>query len=146
MSLMDEAFTFGHRIALGQLVESGVDDYELMRKTMELLHQHKLRRREIRKLLDYFEAVLVQLKDWSVKEQSLQYEPTPEERQAGLLELGKQLKEFSTVDAIATRLHISHDDALRLPYGTVYMMLLKDSELHKFERRLHKIHERKMRR
>jgi hypothetical protein len=95
------------------------------------------------KVYEYVKDVITKLNTWSEKEKALHYEPTAEEVRAGINQISEKLQEFATVDAIAKRMHISHDETLRLPYSTVYMMLLADLEHSKFERRLNKIYENK---
>ena len=142
IDLLSERFTFGHRLALVSAVQNE-SPFEVMRLCIEVLHNIKVKPRHIRKLFNYFQDVLEKLYQWCEREKLLHYEPTAEEKQAGIKELGDILKEFGQVDAIATRMHISHDEALQLPYSTVFMILRKDLEQSKFERRLQKVYERK---
>lgn len=142
MDLFGEHFTLGHRLALGNAVQSQ-KEYEILKDMISALHEVKIKPRHIKRMIKYFREILEKLEKWIEREKQLQYDPTPEEVQAGYNEIGKKLKDFSVVDAIALRMGISHDDALQLPYTTVYMMLLKDLEQSKFERRLQKVYERK---
>lgn len=142
IDVLSDAFLFGHRLAIGKLV-AGFDELALFKGTIEALHDFTPQTKHFGKLYPYVVYVLDGIRQWAEREKQLHYEPTAEEKQAGIAELSKKLKEFSTIDAIAKRMGISHDDALQLPYATVYMMLLKDLEQSKFERRLQKVYERK---
>ena len=142
IDLLSDKFLFGHRIELGKLIASG-EDNNLIDGVMFALYEVKIRPIHYPIVYNHVKEVLEKLKVWTDKERALEYVPTPEEREAGINVISEKVKEFATIDAIATRMHISHNDALALPYSIVFLMLQKDLEQSKFERRLNKIYERK---
>lgn len=142
VDLFTERFTFGHRLALGTALQQK-SPYDIMQQIMSVLHGITIQPRHVRRLYNYFQDILEKLEKWCEREKLLHYEPSAEEKQAGIKQLGEILKEFGQVDSLAVRMHISHDDVLKLPYSTVFMILRKDLEQSKFERRLHKVYERK---
>lgn len=142
IDLLSENFTFGQRLALANAIRSE-SPFEIMQQVFKVMHNVAIKPRDVKKLFNYFQDILEKLEKWCEREKVLNYEPSAEEKQAGIKQLGEILKEFGQIDAIATRMHISHDAVLQLPYTTVFMILRKDLEQSKFERRLNKVYERK---
>ena len=140
IDLFSSQFTFGHRLWMGKAAQEAKSDFELLRMIFDGLHEFEIKPCHVRKVYDYFDDMLKRLQRWCEYEKQLNYEPTIEEKRAGIEIIGKKLKEFATIDAIATRMRISHDQALQLPYDTVFKMLLKDMEQSRFERKLNKIY------
>jgi len=70
------------------------------------------------------------------------YEPTIEEQEAGVEELGK-FGFFATAVQLARKYGKTHDDILAMPAREVYTTLLYDFEQSEIEKRLQKIHSRK---
>ncbi|MDR2066109.1 MAG: hypothetical protein LBP85_10445 [Prevotellaceae bacterium] len=142
IDILSERFTFGQRLEFNRLSELTYD-HQIIEAVIYVLYEIKVKPEYYVSVYGHVKDVLTKLNIWNEKEKALQYEPTPEEIRAGINQISDKLKEFATVDAIAKRMHISHDDSLKLPYSTVYMMLLADFEHSKFERRLSKIYENK---
>lgn len=76
----------------------------------------------------------------SVKKEKkkLKYTPTPDEKRAGIDRLN-QFGQWGTIDTIARRCGIMHDEVLNLRYNDVFLMLWKDLEEVKFQQRLSRI-------
>jgi hypothetical protein len=142
IDILSENFTFGQRIALNQISEY-TKDFELIEGIIYALYEVKIKKSDYAKVYLHVREVLQKLSVWVEKEKLLKYEPTPEEIRAGINKISEKLGDFATVDAIAKRMHISHQNAIDLPYSTVFLMLLSDLEHTKFERRLNKIYEQK---
>ena len=142
MDVRSDKFLLWHRLQLGELLNTR-DEVAIFEGAIRLLYGIRIQPKQYPKLYHHVKDVLSGMSFWMEKEKALRYEPTAEERQAGIDEVGKKVKEFATVDAIARRMHISHDEALKLPYATVYLMLLNDLEQSKFERRLQKVYSKK---
>lgn len=138
-----DKFLLWHRLQLGELLNTQ-NEVAIFEGIVRILYGIHIQPKHYRRFYHHVKEVIDGLAFWMEKEKALKYQPTPEERQAGIEELGKRVKEFATVDAIARRMHISHDDALKLPYATVYLMLLNDLEQSKFERRLQKVYSKKV--
>lgn len=142
MDVRSDKLLLWHRLQLGELLNVQ-NEAAIFEGIVRILYRISIKPKHYRRFYYHVKDVLGGLAFWVEKEKALKYEPTPEERQAGIDQIGKSVKEFGTVDAIARRMHISHDDALKLPYATVYLMLLNDLEQSKFERRLHKVYSKK---
>ena len=142
MDVRSDKFLLWHRLQLGELLNTQ-NEVAIFEGVVRILYNIHIQPKLYRRFYDHVKAVLDGLAFWVEKEKALKYEATPEEKQAGIDQIGKKVKEFGTIDAIARRMHISHDDALKLPYATVYLMLLNDLEQSKFERRLHKVYSKK---
>lgn len=138
----DERFLFWHRINLGHLVDQK-DELFLFKNSFKLLYDYDITPADYYTYFNVYEKVVRGIEYWLDKEKELKYEPTSEEKKAGIEDISKKLKEFSTIDAIALRMHISHDDVLKIPYATVYLMLLNDMEVFKYQKRLTKIQQQK---
>lgn len=140
LDLFGDGFTYGMRIAVGQDLEAAATDFEAMRGILNTLHGVEITPDDVAEVYDYYTQILGGLGKWLEMEAQLRYDPTPEERRAGIDTAFRELGHFNTLDAIALRMRISHDAALQLPYMTVWLMLKKDLATSQYERRLNKIH------
>lgn len=68
----------------------------------------------------------------------LKYDPEPEEIKAGFKKLDNGL--FGTIDTIARRMVISHDEVLQLSQQKVFMMLKIDLDSFNYSKRLRKVY------
>lgn len=142
MDVRSDKFLLWHRLQLGELLNTQ-NEVAIFEGVIRIMYGIHIRPKHYQRFYDHVKSTLDGLAFWVEKEKALKYEPTPEEKRAGIDQIGKKVKEFGTIDAIARRMHISHDDALKLPYATVYLMLLNDLEQSKFERRLQKVYSKK---
>ena len=71
-----------------------------------------------------------------------EYEPTPEEIEAGVDELNV-FGVFATVDALAEKYSKDPDEILKWEARKVYTILIKDFDKSQIERRINKIRSRK---
>ena len=138
--------TFGQRIDIGKLMGSDVSEVEKFEQTFEILHGFKPKIIEYRKYIGYFSEIIEGLKFWAEKEATmLKYEPTPEEKQAGIKDFSQKVGEFSTVKALAKTYSRDPDEILEWEYGKVFGILYTDLEEHKFNVRYQKVIEQKHR-
>lgn len=136
--------TFGQRIDLGKLMCSEYSEVEKFEKTFEILHEVKLKISEYKKHIDYFATIIEGLKFWSEQEATLlKYEPTQEEKQAGIKDFSQKVGEFATVKALAKAYSKDPDEILNWEYGKVFGILYTDLEEHKFNVRYNKVLEAK---
>lgn len=142
IDVRSDKFLLWHRLQLGEVLNSQ-NEVAIFEGVVRVLYNVNIKPKHYRRFYNHVKDLLNGLAFWIEKEKALKYEPTLEERQAGIDQIGKKVKEFGTIDAIARRMHINHNEALRLPYATVYLMLLNDLEQSKFERRLHNIYSKK---
>lgn len=70
---------------------------------------------------------------------TFKYNPSPEEIEAGYMELNHGI--FGTVDQIAQRLNIPHDEVFSLPEKRIYAMLRIDFENSMYQKRLQKVYQ-----
>lgn len=141
MDILGGDFLYKHRLALGKLAQE--DELAFFEGAVSELHGFTPKPMHYPKLAAYLQEIISGLNTWVEREKQLHYEPTSEERQAGIAELGRKLGEFSTIDTLSQRQRIPHDAVLEMDYITVYMMLLKDLELGKLERRIANVYEKK---
>jgi hypothetical protein len=144
IDVSSEKFTFGQRIFLGKI--DTTSSHKIIEQVMSVLYGVKVKPWQYKSVYAHILDVLNKLNKWSEIEKALNYEPTAEEKQAGIKQITDKLQDFATVDAIAKRMHISHDNAMKLPYAIVFQMLQSDLEHSKFERRLSKVYEQKYKR
>lgn len=136
--------TFGQRIDLGKLMGSDEPEINKFEKTFEILHRFKPKVTEYKKYIGYFSDIVDGLKFWSEQEATmLKYEPTPEEKQAGIKDFSQKVGEFSTIKALAKAYGKDPDEILDWKYGKVFGILYTDLEEHKFNTRYHKVIESK---
>jgi hypothetical protein len=140
--------TFEQRIELGRIISSGCDSAQALRDVMRCLHGVEVdfsKKEELKWHIIYFEEVLKGIAFWVEQEKRLKYEPTPEELQAGILQMTKNIGEYATLLAIAQAYNRDPDEVLDWKYGKVFGILLADFEKAKFQRRLQSVYERKNR-
>jgi hypothetical protein len=142
IDILGGEFSFGQRLAIAEALQKN-KTFDVFKNCIKALHNIKPAKRHVKKLYNYFSDILLKTKVWVEREKTLKYQPSPEEKQAGISNLNDMLKEFGQIDAIAVRMRIKHDEVLQMPYSTVFMIMRKDLEQAKFERRLQKIYEQK---
>lgn len=69
--------------------------------------------------------------------ETFNYDPTPEEVRAGFYSLNHGV--FGTIDKLAQRLRVKHDEVLAMPELTIYAILKIDFENSMYQRRLQKV-------
>ncbi|MDR1416268.1 MAG: hypothetical protein LBJ57_02460 [Prevotellaceae bacterium] len=140
--------TFYHRIELGKIIASGCDPAQALREVMRCLHGVEVdpkKESDLRGYVAYFEEIVRGISFWVEQEKRLRYDPTPEELQAGIRQMYRNIGEFGTLTAIAQAYAKDPDEVLQWEYGKVFGLLMTDFEKAKFQQRLQSIHDRKNR-
>jgi len=137
--------TFGQRIALGEALSES-DPFARFKKTLEALDIPN-RPLMYRKLVPYFHTVVEGMVEWAEKEaRLLKYEPTAEEKKAGISELTKRIGEMGTIKAMAKAYGVDPDEILKWKYSKVFGILFTDLEEYKYQDRYNKVLEAKYKR
>lgn len=132
--------TFSQRIELGKILTSNNDDLFVAIKIIDVLHGFKPNNSQLIKLHAYIESILEGILYWAKAESiMLKYTPTPEERQAGIMDLSKKIGDLSTADALAQKYGMDPDDVLAWSYSKVFGILYADLETSKFRQKHRKI-------
>jgi len=135
---------FGHRIQLGKILASDSGEFEKIESIFICLHGFKPRSTSYKKYVTYFKDITEGIRFWMGKEvELLNYEPTPEEKRAGVKDLSKKVGEFGTVKALAKAYSKDPDEVLKWEYGKVFGILYTDLEEYKFQVRYNKVIESK---
>jgi hypothetical protein len=141
--------TFDQRIELGKIISSGCGQVQALRDVMRCLHDVEVdfgSETQLREYVAYFEEVVSGIAFWIEREKLLKYEPTPEEVQAGINQMSKNIGELGTILAIAQAYSKDPDEILKWEYGKVFGIMYADFEKAKFQRKLNAVYERKNRR
>lgn len=139
--------SFGQRIELGKIMASEADEVGKFEKVFLCLHNFTPKEKDYLSLVDYFKEIVVGLKFWIETEATmLVYEPTPEEKRAGVKELMQNIGEFGTIKALAKAYSIDPDEVLKWKYAKVFGILYTDLEESKFQTRYNKVIEDKFKR
>ena len=138
--------TFGQRIELGRiLTDTTTTEAAKMIAVMRCLDP-KWKTVEMPRSIDYFAEVIEGLTYWVKREASeLKYEPTEEERSAGIGQLSKLTGEMGTIMALAKDYGKDPDEVLGWKYGKVFNILYTNLQSHLFQERLMKVRERRAR-
>ena len=133
---LDE-ITYGQRLELSGM--KTVRELILMPwKVLKDIPEEKVLRMSFFQVFAFSFSVVKELKRMSERDdRTFTYSPTPEEVQAGYLNLNHGA--FGTVDRIAQRLNISHDAVFELPEKRVYAMLKIDYDTSNYQRKLNNI-------
>lgn len=138
------SMTFGQRIELGRILSNTDDELVKFESIFQCLHNFKPKLTEYAALTPYFKAILEGVAHWVNAETiMLKYEPTQEQKQAGIKALSKAIGEMGTVDALAEKYGIDPDVVLGWEYAKVFGILFADLEKSKFQTRYNKIIEKK---
>lgn len=136
--------TFGQRIELGRIItEKELTDLDKMKAGMKCLGV-KWSLRCSSEIVEYWYEVLMGIKYWIEREQTeLKYEPSAEEKAAGIAQLSLVVGEMATITALAKDYSKDPDEILEWKYGKVYNLLFTNLQSHLFRERLNKELERK---
>lgn len=136
--------TFGQRIELGRIItDKDMTDLDKMKSAMQCLDV-KWNLRNMSDMVEYWYEVLEGIKYWIEREQEeLKYEPSAEEKAAGIIQLSLVVGEMSTIMALAKDFSKDPDEILQWKYGKVYNLLFTNLHSHLFRERLNKEIERK---
>ena len=136
--------TFGQRIEVGKIIETESDGIVQAISIMQCLHNFRPNYKQLLKLQPYLVEISDGFKFWIDTEATLlKYDPTIEEKQAGIKELAEKTGELGTVKAMAKAFSKDPDEILLWKYGKVFGILLSDLEECKFNRRYDKVIEAK---
>lgn len=140
--------TFGQRIELGKIAASEDSEKEKFEKVFKCLHKYTPNEKDYAKLMDYFKEIIEGLKYWIDTEAvMLKYEPTPEEKRAGVKELMQNIGEIGTIKALAKAYGQDPDTITDCwKYSKVFGILYTDLEESKFQTRYNKVIEDKYKR
>lgn len=136
--------TFGQRIELGRIItDKELTDLDKMKEGMQCLDV-KWSLRNTSEIVEYWYEVLMGIKYWIEREQAeLKYEPSAEEKAAGIAQLSLVVGEMATITALAKDYSKDPDEILEWKYGKVYNLLFTNLQSHLFRERLNKELERK---
>lgn len=136
--------TFGQRIELGRIItEKELTDLDKMKEGMQCLGA-KWSLRNTSEIVEYWYEVLMGIKYWIEREQTeLKYEPSAEEKAAGIAQLSLVVGEMATITALAKDYSKDPDEILEWKYGKVYNLLFTNLQSHLFRERLNKELERR---
>ena len=136
--------TFGQRIELGRIItDKELTDLDKMKEGMQCLDV-KWSLRNTSEIVEYWYEVLMGIKYWIEREQTeLKYEPSAEEKAAGIAQLSLVVGEMATITALAKDYSKDPDEILEWKYGKVYNLLFTNLQSHLFRERLNKELERK---
>ncbi|MFZ4412458.1 MAG: hypothetical protein ACOYOV_05180 [Bacteroidales bacterium] len=126
--------TFGQRI---DLLEINSDQHFFF-KPLEILASFKIEQIALLKASDvirYSQFVISELKRFEKRDnETLKYKFDKEEIEAGIKEMNHGI--FGTIDMIAKRMNIAHDEVLELSQSKVYMMLKIDIDNANYQKKL----------
>lgn len=133
--------TYGQRIELGKILsDDSISDYERFENVFYCLHGNKPSLLQYPKLVDYYTAIINGIVHWSkTEEELLHYEPTEEERRAGVKEYHTNVGELSAIHSMAKNFSKDPDEVLNWDYAKVFGILLNDLESYKYQQRFNKI-------
>ena len=129
--------TFGQRIKLGKVVTAtNTDEIEKAVQIIDCLHSFRPSKRWLILHAKYLERIVAGLMHWAKTEaELLAYEPTPEEKKAGIKDLSKKIGELGTIKAIAKAYGQDPDTVLTWKYSKVFGILFTDLEEFKYSRK-----------
>jgi len=140
--------TYGQRIELGNLYASQKSEVDKFKETFHILHNVKIdfsNLKQMKMYVEYFQQIVDGLQFWFEKEKTLlEYIPEPEEVRAGIKELGEKVGYFGAIKTLAKNYSQDPDDILEWKYGKVFGIIYTDFEEFKYQKRLNKQYEQKL--
>ena len=133
--------TFGQRIELGKILTSGEPEFDIFKQCVECLYgkRPRLTLLNVKENIRIFTNIVEGIKYWmDLEKELLKYEPTIQERRAGISDLTAKVGEYATIKALAKTYAQDPDTILTWKYGKVFGLLYTDLEEYKFQLKLHK--------
>lgn len=145
VNINDGSLKYWQRIELGQILTSTeLDKVQKFMKTMECMLERTPEIEEYMECAEYYKEIIEGIRLWIEREKSeLNYTPTPEEVQAGIDELSKEVGEFGTANELAKNYGKTPEEVLNWEYHVVFAILRDDAKKHKYRSNLNKIIEQK---
>ena len=145
VNISDGSLKYWQRIELGQILTSGeLSDTQKMLKAMECMLERAPEIEEYPECIEYYAEIIEGIRLWIERENSeLRNSPTPEEIQAGIEELSKEVGDFGTANELAKNYGKTPEEVLNWEYHYVFAILRDDVKKHLYRAKLNKIIEQK---
>ena len=129
-----DGITFGQRIDLLEL-NSDIDFLFLPLHLLAKFNNDDIVNLKASDVIRYSQFVISELKRFEKRDnETLKYKFDKEEIEAGIKEMNHGI--FGTIDMIAKRMNIAHDEVLELSQSKVYMMLKIDIDNANYQKKL----------
>lgn len=148
VSLHDDVFSYGNRIALGIIFgNTEISEYQRMKKAFREVYGYSCRLVPIRLRIKMLHKLIKEFAKICENEQELlKHTPSTDELAAGVLELSKRVGYISTYKALAKDFGKDPDEILKWPYNKVLGLLYADLEEYKYNERYTKVIDAKYKR
>ena len=145
VNISDGSLKYWQRIELGQILTSEeLTDTEKMLKSMECMLERKPEIEEYMECIEYYKEIIEGIRLWIERENiELRNTPTPEEIQAGIEKLSKEIGDFGTANELAKNYGKTPEEVLNWEYHYVFAILRDDVKKNQYRSRLNSIIEQK---
>lgn len=135
-----DAFTYAMRIEVGECFGNAeLSEYERMKAAFRVMYGYSPRLLPIKRRVRLLTALMQDFARMVESEQdALKYEPTEQEKAAGIDAYAEAVGHFGTVKSIAKAFGRDPDEILQWPWQKVFGVLLTDLADYKFNERLRK--------
>lgn len=132
---------FGERLQLAAILrDEERDDIERTRDMIECLHGVRPPKFIARLLIPYAVQVATSIINWLQREKNECSVPLlPDAQTAGAEQFAKNVGELGSIVQLADRFHCSFKQVYEMPYTEVFALWKFDAERAKFDRRLEKV-------
>lgn len=133
----DGEFSYGQRIAIGEiLTQEDQSWYKRLKACWKELYGWNVRLLIPVLRVRALDRMTEGIRYWvELEEQTLKYDPTADEKRAGLMQLNQQVGHLGTIKALAEKFGKDPDDILKWQWGKVYGILLADLKEAEYQRR-----------
>lgn len=133
--------TYGQRLELGEIFQnSETSDRQKYEQAILCVYGEKPNILNARQYVRLFNGIVEGLQHWTeIESKLLQYEPTSDERLAGVEQYQKAVGNLATLHSIARSFGQDPDTVWNWKYSKVFGILLNDLESHKYQQRLNKL-------
>lgn len=141
------AFSYGSRIAIGQILQEEPSEYKAIKKIYREVYGFSAMWLLPKKRYRVFQLIIEALQGWIDKEQRLlHYEPSEEEKRAGIKKFSDAVGDMATIRALAKEYSQDPDTILKWSYSKVFGILYCNLEEHKYNERYKKVIDERNRR
>lgn len=140
LDIQGGAFTYGNRIAIGQIFNDGsLTEYQRLKAAHKELYGYSCRWLPLRRRYKRLMAIVEGVSYWcQIEAQELAYTPTADEIAAGIDDLRKKVGDLATIEAIAEKFSKDPDEVLQWSYSKVFGFLRTDLLRNKYMEKYHK--------
>jgi len=145
INIVEGDFTYGQRLAIDDIFQNAeLSEYGKLKACFVELYGWTPRILPPRMRVRWIDDMVAGIEHWvRVEQATLKYEPTEDERKAGIEDYSKNVGHLANIKALAKDYGIDPDALLAWKWAKVYGIMLTDLESFRYQQRLTEVSNRK---